>query len=250
MLSDHKVFYRRRLPHYQPPNETFHVTFRLFGSLPMEAYKRLKNEQADIQKRLKGVENSEERRRLQRDWSPKYFVKIDELLDLVANGPTWLAQDRIASVVADAIKAQDPIEYDLLAYTIMSNHVHLLARVEGSIGKREGIVGRASPRQIMLDDEHQAAADCQRTEVRSTTAPYLLTDVMRRLKGSTAFECNQVLGRRGAFWQHESYDHVIRDDGEMDRTILYILENPVKAGLCANWRDWKWSYVKEGLIER
>lgn len=89
----------------------------------------------------------------------------------------------------------------------------------------------------------------QRTEVRSTTAKYLLTDVLRKLKGSTAYECNQILGRSGAFWQHESYDHVIRDDAELERTTWYILQNPVKAGLCKDWRDWKWSYVKEGLID-
>ena len=73
--------------------------------------------------------------------------------------------------------------------------------------------------------------------------------ILQSLKSYTATESNTLLGRCGAFWQHESYDHVIRDDAELDRSIWCILQNPVKAGLCKDWRDWKWSYVKEGLTE-
>jgi putative transposase len=88
-----------------------------------------------------------------------------------------------------------------------------------------------------------------RTEVRSTTAQYIVTDILKSIKGRSAYECNKLLDRRGPFWQHESYDHVLRDDAELERTVWSILGNPVKAGLCKHWRDWKWSYVKEGLIE-
>ena len=34
----------------------------------------------------------------------------------------------------------------------------------------------------------------------------------------------------GSFWQDESYDHVIRDDNELEILIRYVIENPVKAG--------------------
>ena len=55
--------------------------------------------------------------------------------------------------------------------------------------------------------------------------------------------------RSGASWQEESYDHVVRDGKELDRTIWYLLNNPVAAGLVKDWREWRWSYVKEGLID-
>ena len=48
--------------------------------------------------------------------------------------------------------------------------------------------------------------------------------------------------------QHESYDHVVRDGEELDRIIAYVLNNPVKAGLVKNWRQWKWSYVRESVV--
>ena len=44
------------------------------------------------------------------------------------------------------------------------------------------------------------------------------------------------------FWQHESYDHVVRDENELGRIVEYVLNNPVKVGFCENWEDWKYSY--------
>ena len=40
------------------------------------------------------------------------------------------------------------------------------------------------------------------------------------------------------FWQNESFDHWVRSDAEYERTTEYIRENPVKAGLVTNYRDW------------
>ncbi len=62
------------------------------------------------------------------------------------------------------------------------------------------------------------------------------------LKGSTARECNKLLKRTGAFWQHESYDHVVRNEDELRRIVEYVLNNPVKAGLVEVEEDWMWSY--------
>ncbi len=61
------------------------------------------------------------------------------------------------------------------------------------------------------------------------------------LKGKTAMEANLLLGRTGAFWQHESYDHWVRNEREFNRIVLYIEENPVLAGLAATAEDWPWS---------
>ena len=76
----------------------------------------------------------------------------------------------------------------------------------------------------------------------------VLSIIMQSLKGYTARKCNIALGRRGAFWQHESFDRAIRDEEEFDRTVRYVLDNPVKAGLVTTWRDWKWTYCRPQLI--
>ncbi|HEV2828471.1 MAG TPA: hypothetical protein VGW76_12810 [Pyrinomonadaceae bacterium] len=73
-------------------------------------------------------------------------------------------------------------------------------------------------------------------------AYHSLAEIMQSLKGYTVFTCNQLLGRKGQFWAHESYDHWIRDGDEWQRIISYVLNNPLKAGYVKCWKDWKWSY--------
>jgi REP element-mobilizing transposase RayT len=69
-------------------------------------------------------------------------------------------------------------------------------------------------------------------------------EILRRVKGRSAREANIILNRGGEFWQHESYDHAVRDEAEFGRILAYIVDNPVKAGL-ANWAgDWPWTYVR------
>ena len=62
------------------------------------------------------------------------------------------------------------------------------------------------------------------------------------MKGATARQANLVLSRTGErFWQAESYDHWVRDEGEWDRIAAYIENNPVKAGLVERAEDYRWS---------
>ncbi len=83
---------------------------------------------------------------------------------------------------------------------------------------------------------------------RRDSSTYSVTAILANLKWYTALKCNHLLCRSGSFWQHESYDHVIRTDEELERTIWYVLGNPVKAGLVDSWEDWPWTYCKSGLV--
>jgi REP element-mobilizing transposase RayT len=65
--------------------------------------------------------------------------------------------------------------------------------------------------------------------------------IMEWLKGTTARRANRILGRRGRFWQDESFDHWIRNGREFDNVIGYVECNPVSAGLVASAEDWPWS---------
>ncbi len=65
---------------------------------------------------------------------------------------------------------------------------------------------------------------------------------MQSFKGYTAHKANRLLCRKEAFWQHESYDHWVRDENELARIVKYIINNPVKAGLVEHWEDWPWTY--------
>ena len=61
--------------------------------------------------------------------------------------------------------------------------------------------------------------------------PIKLDEIMRRIKGGSAWEINQKLNRKGKLWQKDSYDYLVRDQEEWERIYAYILNNPVKAGL-------------------
>ncbi len=73
--------------------------------------------------------------------------------------------------------------------------------------------------------------------------PIALQRIMYTLKRQTAIGANRHLDRNGTFWQYESYDHYIRDRAEYERVVAYVLDNPVKAGLCDSWEAWPWSYL-------
>jgi len=67
-----------------------------------------------------------------------------------------------------------------------------------------------------------------------------LSAIMHSLKSYTAHEANKLLSRTGSFWQHESYDHWVRDQDELERIVEYIKANPVKAGLAARAHEYLW----------
>jgi putative transposase len=215
-MEEQSFYYRRNLPHYQPANATFFVTFRLAGSLPPDVIAKLKEEYGFLQSKLSDIRNDDRKKKLLADEHRRYFHKFDEFLDKHSTAPTWLSDPRIAHVVAEAIRYRDGNDYDMIAYCIMPNHVHLVFEI------------------VERFDESLS--------VRDNVPHYKVTDIMGSLKKHTALEANKILCRSGQFWQHESYDHVVRSGKELDGIISYVLNNPVKAKLVSRWEEWKWSY--------
>jgi REP element-mobilizing transposase RayT len=211
MCSTRKITYRRRLPHIQPPGQTFAVTFRLTGSLPDHVVGELMEWRDRIKAEAQKAPSQAERLKILSQLDLRYWGHFDEVLNTALDGPTWLRRTDVADLVAEAIHYRDGAEYELDAYCIMPNHVHLLIGVQ-----------------------------------RFNTC---LNAILQSLKAYTARKCNTLLTRQGPFWHHESYDHVIRDGPELDRVVRYIIKNPVAAGLCKNWEDWTWTYVKDGILE-
>jgi REP element-mobilizing transposase RayT len=140
----------------------------------------------------------------------RWFEKIDVYLDKVLCGEKYLEDPQIANIVTEAIFYRNMKVYDLISFCIMPNHVHLIF---APLEKEKG-------------------------------GFYNLTEILHSLKRHTARQSNLILNRLGAFWQDESYDHIIRDEAELERIIRYVLYNPVKANLVKEQQDWKWSYCK------
>lgn len=225
-MEQHRKFYRRHLPHWQPKNAVFFITIRLKDSIPYNVIEALRTERAQQKLALQDLPEHERTKQNYLD-ERRYFGKWDGFLDKALFGPTWLSRPEIADILKEALHFRDGKVYDLHAYSILSNHAHIVFEPIGS-----GSEWHSDPRV----SDYQSDLQIQP-----------LQKIMQSLKRHTARKSNMILGREGAFWQDESYDHVIRDNGEYLRIIQYVLQNPVRVGLASNWQDWPWTYCKPGL---
>ena len=114
--------YRRNLPHLQPQEGTFFLTFRLEGSLPQVVLTRWRQERGWLAKLATRniLEYEKEKLRFERKW----FSKFENLLDSSESGPHWLRNPEVAILVANEFRESDNKWFRLDAYTIMTNHVH------------------------------------------------------------------------------------------------------------------------------
>jgi putative transposase len=235
-LNYHELTIRKR-PHFQPLEGTLFVTFRLADSIPksiVRFYKAKRNwlkDQLRRGERMLAEEPSDGRaswlaqiETLDRQW----FLKYEDILHREAVGPVWLRDPIIADKVADNLHCLDGDAYRLDAFSIMSNHVHTVFKP---------LVDPAVIEAILK------AGACFDERIPG------LAKIMQAIKGRSARECNLILGRSGSFWEHESFDHVVRF-GKFHKTIRYVLNNPVKIGLVQHWEDYRWNYCRKEWVDR
>ena len=134
-----------------------------------------------------------------------FETRIDRHLDK-GHGECVLRDPAIAAIVAGALEHFDGQRYRLCAWCVMPNHVHAIVRPE-------------------------AGRD--------------LSKVLQGWKGFTGRAASKLLERPGPFWQHEPYDHLIRNGIDLARQVRYVMNNPAAAGLI----DWPWMKVNEPLVE-
>jgi hypothetical protein len=149
-------YHRRRLPHVWQINREVFLTWNLDGAIPAG-------------RAFPGG----------RMTSGEEFLLMDRLLDSAREGPHYLSHPEIAAMVVDAIRYNAEVlrHYDLHAYVVMSNHVHLLVTALVPLPK--------------------------------------LTRSLKGITAKRANEMLQRTGR--PFWQVESYDRLVRDDREFGK---------------------------------
>jgi hypothetical protein len=103
---------QRRLPHWYAIGQPLFITFRLHGSLP--SHRKFSSESAA---------------------AGEAFLCMDRLLDGARIGPTYLAMPCIAQIVVDSLEEGGRANYNLHAWVVMPNHVHLLATARTDVSK-------------------------------------------------------------------------------------------------------------------
>ena len=117
-------------------------------------------------------------------------------------GKLLLKDPQVAGMVQKSLLKFDGLRYRLFAWVVMPNHVHsLMTRFE----------------------------------------EFELKDLLHSLKSYTAHKANKILRREGKFWIDDYFDRYIRNEKHFYKTVEYIENNPVKAGLCAKPSDWPFS---------
>ncbi len=191
--------YKNQLPHWSQNRVTYAVTFRLADSLAQSVVQAYLSEKQFLQAHIDEARKNNESTKV-RDFEKQlqqlYRNHIESALDQGA-GDCHMHNPEVAKIVSDAITHFDGDRYDLAAWCVMPNHVHLIIR------------------------PHKG---------------HSLINILASIKSFSAQQANKVLKRSGNFWQSESYDHIIRDEEDFFNQLDYLKRNPEKAGISDwNW---------------
>ena len=176
------------MPHYDRANIYQMITYRLTDALPKNVAGTM-----EFQIKLTGKEKTERRKH------------IKKLLD-ADYGNCLLKQAENAVKVVDSWQFFDKQRYDLIAYVVMPNHVHVLIKTYDG---------------------------WPLSKVIHSWKSYTAKEILKKASGTLALP--------NCLWQREYWDRFIRDDAHFIQAIKYIHNNPVKAGLCDSASDWHWS---------
>jgi putative transposase len=135
----------------------------------------------------------------------QYIKAFDDMLDANKKPPIDLSRKEITKIIIRSIQFWEGEKLKNFAFSVMPNHVHWVF-------------------ELYLNDEEGH--------------PVYLQDVLQSVKRFSCNEINKAANRKGLLWQKENFDTTIRDEKHLYYAIKYTLNNPVKAGLVSDWKNW------------
>ena len=197
--SEFDVNYSCNLPHWHQVGATYFITFRTDDSIPVSLARSWYRRRDDWLRRH-GIDpqTSDWRKALNglsRDSRQEFHETFSrQFLDYLDQGygDCQLRKPDLARIVADSLLHFDGARYHMGDFVVMPNHVHLVVCILGDI---------------------EPEVHCY------------------SWKKFTVTQINRRLGRKGRFWQEESFDHLIRNPDQFDAIRKYIANNPASAGL-------------------
>ncbi len=188
-----RIRQRGRFPPWEKDSGLYFITFQLADSLPRPVLEKMK----ERHRILEAAEHSGAHLLPSQEVMVEKFspARIEEYFDHGA-GACSLRVPQIGELMANALRFWDGKRYRLVAWCVMSNHVHVICR--------------------LLPGEELAA-------------------VLQSWKSYTARRADGILGRSGTFWQREYHDRLIRNGDEFKRAVRYVVSNPERAAL-KDWK--------------
>lgn len=172
----------RDLPHWDQRMKFQFVTFRLADSLPKSKVEELKL----IKDKFEQVNP--------KPWTEQIRLQYYKLIGPIENrlldngfGSCILKIKNVRSVLSSSIMYFDNVKYEVIAFVIMPNHVHILLRLLES---------------------------------------HTISECMHSIKSYSAKMINRLLNDTGSIWMKEYFDRMIRGEDHLRHCINYIIENP------------------------
>lgn len=199
--SPHRGWYSRGyLPHFDHPGLLQFITYHLADSLPTAVLSKISRELSQL------PAEQQEAMRTQR---------LDALLD-AGYGSCILYSPEAAGCVVETWLHFAGLRYDLIAWVVMPNHVHVLIRAYQGVPLAKIV-----------------------QSWKSFTG--------RRIRALASQSHSVPPSDR--IWMREYWDRYIRDERHFQAVIEYIHQNPVKAGLVKRAEEWRWSSAADGNAE-
>ena len=209
---ERKEFYRQDLPHFQQPGQAYFVNWSLKDAIPPKALLFYTKKMEMLKSQICGLESAgmspSEIAKLKIEYYDirrKYLKAYNDLLDAERNPSVNLSKPENTEVIIGSLKFWEGKKLNNCAFTVMCNHVHWVFET------------------FEKDNEGN---------------PVYLQDLLQSVKGFSAYQINKLENSKGSLWQKESFDTTIRNDKHLYNAIKYTLNNPVHAGLVADWKLW------------
>ena len=186
-IQKHLGFYHHhRKAHFDEANIVQSVNFRLGDAIP-----RYVLEEARAAYSSTGV--------------PRRRAHIHTKLERFADrglGAAILGNRDVARILENELKHSNGKQYELLAWCIMPNHVHVCFQQYSG---------------------------------------HRLATILQGWKGRSSRLINSATGAVGPLWEPDYWDRSVRTAESLRRAVDYIHNNPVSARLCRRIEDWPFS---------
>lgn len=191
------VFVHRELAYF--------ATCRLANAIPFSAREQLMSYRTRCESDIAVRDGNTE------EFSARLFAYWDLVLDL-SPGPRLLTTPMLAAALRESLHSADGILYQLLAYTIMPTHVHVLF----------------SPIQ----------------------APHIpkVESILDALKVPVDWRAQRSLHLSGSLWNCDDHVRPLLSREAIERVLRYMRRDPVRAGLVTTMEQWSLRWEREARL--
>ncbi len=170
------------LPHWHQSNALQYVTFRLCDSLPQTVIAQIEE--------FKNNFTANHPKPWDADTAKEFYNIIGPYRERMLHngmGSCLLRNPEARKILSDSLLHGDGTSYDLKAFVIMPNHVHLLMEDAGG------------------ED---------------------VNDILKSIQRFAARKINRMFGRKGVLWMEDDFDRIVRSLAHYHHCLNYILANP------------------------